>query len=118
MTVAVIALVVGAVAFLTAVGAVVAVLVSGGAFGSPDLTGTAPQVLDGLPYSGQMLANEVKRVIEDDGGSVADLTCPLTAHVDASATTVCIGTVDDWREHISVDFQDREGHFVLTEQPD
>jgi hypothetical protein len=55
-------------------------------------------------------------VIEDDGGDVSAISCPDTAVVDSGATTTCTATVDDWKETITVDFEDDAGHFTLTEQ--
>ena len=98
-----------------AVGALVFALAMSGTFDSSyTLTGTAPQVVDGQPYSGALLATEVERVLRDDGSDVGALTCPDTPRVDSDATTTCSGEVDGWQERLTVDFQDGEGHFVLT----
>ena len=114
--IAVVALVAGALALLFSLVTLLVMLVGSGTFDTYTLTGTAPQVVAGEPYSGAQLADEVTRVIEADGGDVANLDCPDTPRVDYDAVTTCIGTVDDWDEKITVDFQDGEGHFVLTEE--
>lgn len=112
--VAIIALVAAGLALLVAVGTLVFVIAASGAFDSSyDLTGTAPQVVDGQPYSGARLAAELERVLTDDGSDVGTLTCPETASIDSDASTVCSGDVDGWQERLTVDFQDGEGHFVL-----
>lgn len=112
---AIIALVVAGVALLVALATIVFVLGASGTFDSSyTLTGTAPQVVQGQPYSGAQLAAEVERVLSDDGSDVGDLTCPDTATVDSDARTTCSGEVDGWQETLTVDFQDGEGHFVLT----
>ena len=79
----------------------------------PDVTFTS---VDGEPYPGSALGQEITRVIEDDGGDVRAISCPDTAVVDSGATTTCTATVDDWKETITVDFEDGAGHFTLTEQ--
>ncbi|MGN6300472.1 MAG: DUF4333 domain-containing protein [Angustibacter sp.] len=112
---AIVALVVAGLALLVAVGTLVFALAMSGFFDSSyTLTGTAPQVVDGQPYSGALLATEVERVLRDDGSDVGPLTCPDTPRVDSDATTTCSGEVDGWQERLTVDFQDGEGHFVLT----
>ncbi len=102
-------------ALLVAAGTLVLSLVMSGFFDSSyTLTGTAPQVVEGQPYSGTLLATELERVLRDDGSDVGTLTCPDTARIDSDATTTCSGEVDGWQERLTVDFQDGEGHFVLT----
>lgn len=39
---------------------------------------------------------------------------PVPPRVDSDAHTTCSGDVDEWPEHLWVDFQDGEGHFVLS----
>ena len=69
----------------------------------------------GQPYSGELLAAEVRRVFEYDGWSVDSMSCPLTPRVDANAETTCHGVVDDYEEDVTVRFVDAEGHFTVTE---
>lgn len=113
--IAVMALIVAIVALLVGVVPVLG-MIFGSVSGSYELTGTAPMVVRGQPYPGPQLADELTRVIEADGGDVGEISCPDTPRVDDGATTVCTGTVDDWDEKLTVDFQDGEGHFVLTEE--
>ena len=114
---AIVALVAALLAFLLALGTLAVVFVGSGGFAdSYTLTGTAPQVVDGEPYSGAKLADELRRVIDDDGGTASSIECPDTPRVDSDAVTTCTGTVDDYRERLTVDFQDGEGHFTLEEQ--
>ncbi len=98
---------------LAAVGAVVAAGVFGGGFGGYDLIGTAPQVVDGQSYPGSRLADEVQRVLEDDGWDVGPLTCP-DVHVAAGTSTQCTGEVDGSQSSVDIELEDDEGHFTIT----
>jgi len=100
---------------------VLAVIVSGVLSGfmpsvAGDLQGTAPQVVLGEPYSGALLADEVSRVISNDGGDVGSITCPDTSDVKAGVASVCHGLVDGFESAITVTFEDGVGHFTLVEQ--
>ena len=100
---------------------VLAVIVSGVLTGfmpsvAGDLQGTAPQVVLGEPYSGALLADEVSRVISNDGGDVGSITCPDTSDVKAGVASVCHGLVDGFESAITVTFEDGVGHFTLVEQ--
>jgi len=100
---------------------VLAVIVSGVLSGfmppvAGNLQGTAPQVVLGEPYPGALLADEVSRVISNDGGDVGSITCPDTSDVKAGVASVCHGLVDGFESAITVTFQDGVGHFTLVEQ--
>ena len=114
-TIAVIALVLSSLAILGLAVLVFAGFAFAGGGLTGDLGGTAPHVVEGEPYNGSQLADEVRRVIEQDGGTVDSMTCPDTPRVDSAAETTCQGNVDGYDEDVIVDFEDAEGHFTLTE---
>ncbi len=115
--IAVTALVLSIAAIVLVMLAVVGGLVASGFFDSGYiLEGTAPQVVAGQPYAGTDLADEVRRVIERDGGDVTSMTCESTPEVGPGAETTCDGEVDGWEESVSVTFDDERGHFSLIEE--
>jgi len=103
--------VLGVIIFVSFAGLFSGISSSGG-----DLEGTAPQVVAGQPYPGDLLAREVTRVITADGGDVPSMTCPDSPAVDADAVVVCHGVVDSFDSEVTVTFHDDLGHFTLVEQ--
>ena len=63
-----------------------------------------------------LLADEVSRVISNDGGDVGSITCPDTLDVNAGVATVCHGVVDGNDSDIKVTFEDGVGHFIFAEK--
>ena len=53
--------------------------------------------------------------IEDDGGSVDELSCPLRSQVGQGLVTVCHGSVDGFDWTGVVVFEDDKGSFIVTE---
>ncbi len=79
------------------------------------LTGTAAQVEQGTPYTGDRLVVEVERVLENDWSTFEDISCDDVREVLQGVTTSCSGVVDDFEAEMSVEFEDDEGHFTLVQ---
>jgi hypothetical protein len=91
---------------------------SAGGFSPPDggLKGTAPQVVAGQTYPGEMLQDEVARVVRGSGGDVTSISCPATRAVVPGAVAECQGSVDGFSWSFRVTFEDGSGHFTLDEK--
>lgn len=113
---AITALVVACLALVMVLGVVVFLLVAGTFSSVGDLQGTAPQVVAGAPYPGALLADEVSRVISNDGGDVGSITCPETPDVRPGVAALCHGVVDGYDSEVTVTFGDGVGHFTLVER--
>jgi hypothetical protein len=61
------------------------------------------------------LQQSLTTAIEDDGGSVDELVCPLRSQVGQGLVTVCHGSVDGFDWTGVVVFEDDEGSFIVTE---
>lgn len=61
------------------------------------------------------LQEALGRVIEDDGGSVDELECPVRSQVGQGLVTVCHGSVDGWDWTGVVVFEDDAGAFIVAE---
>ncbi|AKU17449.1 DUF4333 domain-containing protein [Luteipulveratus mongoliensis] len=83
--------------------------------GGPALHGTAAQVVDGQPYDGARLAGEVARIYEDQNWSPEGFTCDEVSSVAPGATSECRGDMDGDSIHVSVEFEDAQGHFVVRD---
>ena len=88
-------------------------LLAVGAFGGSGapLTGQVRTLPNGaLP--GGALSAELRFVIAEDGGDVADLRCPNTAAVAEGVVTVCHGTISGAAWAVAVFFEDGQGRFT------
>ncbi|GAA4712710.1 hypothetical protein GCM10025782_06000 [Pedococcus ginsenosidimutans] len=110
---AVTAIVMSAVALLASLGVVafIAVGVAGG--GSGVLTGQVAPA--GGAVSSGVLVPALTTVIEDDGGSVEQVSCPDSSAVGQGLVTVCHGSVDGFDWTGIVVFEDSSGTFTLQE---
>jgi hypothetical protein len=61
------------------------------------------------------LQDALTAAIEDDGGSVERLECPLRSQAGQGLVTVCHGSVDGWDWTGVVVFEDDDGTFIVTE---
>jgi hypothetical protein len=100
---------------LVGVFAVVAFIGIGVASGPPGvLSGTV------TPIGKTVVASELERsltgVIEDDGGTVDQITCPDSSAVGQGLVTVCHGSVDGYDDWTGlVVFEDEKGSYILDE---
>jgi hypothetical protein len=126
---AITALVVAVIALLMAAGGAVSGFLGAIAFGglsslppgidaSSGMQGTAPAVVEGQGYSGDLLQKEIARVVAGNGGDVTAVACPATPNVAKGVVTACHGVVDGTDWSYKVTFQDGLGHFNLDEQAD
>lgn len=110
---AVAAIAISVVALLASIGAVVFIAAGTFAGGPAALTGTVQPV--GAAVTGDELVSRLTKVIEDDGGSVGEITCPASSAVGQGLVTVCHGSVDDFDWTGVVVFEDASGTFTLQE---
>lgn len=89
------------------VGAAVAVLVVLGVLAA---LGSASKT-----YKGTDLANDVRRVLSDNGVTVSSVTCDTGQVVKGEATS-CVAYVDGKKTGIRVTWDDNNGHFHLDEE--
>ncbi len=112
---AIIALVVSGVALVAVLAMAVFLAVSGGGGGGGAyaLHGEVTAVDHGA--SEFDLEEAIASTVQDDGGSVEEITCPVRSQVGQGLVTVCHGSVDgfDWTG-VAV-FEDDTGAFVLIE---
>lgn len=80
------------------------------------LMGTAAQVVEGQPYTGERLVSEIERVLDNDWSTYQDLQCGDTPRVTAGVETSCTGTVDGMETDLTVEFEDELGHFTLVQR--
>lgn len=110
---AITAIAMSAVSLLASLGvaAFIAIGVAGG--GSGVLTGrVAPS---GGAVANDVLVPALTSAIEDDGGSVGQITCPDSSAVGQGLVTVCHGSVDGFDWTGIVVFEDSSGTFSLQE---
>lgn len=110
---AITAIVMSGLALLSVLAMAAFIFLGSGGSGGWVLSGKVTVVDKGV--SDLALQDALVTVIEDDGGSVDDLECPLRSQVGQGLVTVCHGSVDGWDWTGVVVFEDDDGTFIVTE---
>lgn len=83
----------------------------GGSGASVPLTGQLPRSAAGAALAGSDLS--VTARVRQDGGDVADMTCPRTPKVGQGVVTVCHGVISGSDYAVVVYFETADGRFTL-----
>ncbi len=85
----------------------------GGSGASVPLTGQLPRSAAGAALAGSDLSAAVTARVRQDGGDVADMTCPRTPKVGQGVVTVCHGVISGSDYAVVVYFETADGRFTL-----
>ena len=110
---AITAIVMSGLALLSVLAMATFIFVGSGGSGGWVLSGKVTVVDKGV--ADLALQDALMAAIEDDGGTVDDLECPLRSQVGQGLVTVCHGSVDGWDWTGVVVFEDDDGTFIVTE---
>jgi hypothetical protein len=86
-----------------------------GASMGPSWVLTGEVAVSGSAVAGPELEAALVGLVEDDGGSVDEITCPESSTVGQGLVTVCHGGVDGWDWTGVVVFEDAEGGFIVNQ---